>query len=76
MCKKANRFEARYMYGERGRRCGRHKREGHAHYPGRSVVLPLATGFGRRRETGQQKSAEAIAGCWSATEGLNMTSRE
>ena len=50
MGKKANRFEARYLYGNRGRICGRHKREGRAHYPGRSVVLPLATGFERRRD--------------------------
>ena len=50
MGKKANRFEARYMCGNRGRICGRYKRESHAHYPGRSVVLPLATESERRRD--------------------------
>ena len=41
--KEANIFKARYLYGNCGRRCGEHKCEGHAHYPGRSGDLPLAT---------------------------------
>ena len=38
--KKANIFKARYLYGSCGRKCGGHKCEGHADYPGRSVLLP------------------------------------
>ena len=52
--KKANIFKARYLHGNCGRRCGGYKCEGRAHYPGRSVHLPLATAVVR------QKSAEAI----------------
>jgi hypothetical protein len=48
--KKANIFKARYLHGNCGRRCGRHKCEGHAHYPGRSEYLPLATGIERCRD--------------------------
>ena len=47
MGKKANIFKARYLHGNCGRRCGGYKCEGHAHYLGRSVVLPLATGIVR-----------------------------
>ena len=36
---KANIFKVRYLYGRHGRKCGRHKREGGAHYPGRSPRL-------------------------------------
>ena len=43
-------FKARYLYGHRGRIGGEHKRESHAHYPGRSVVLPWATAFERKRD--------------------------
>ena len=50
MGERANRLKARYLYGTRGRICDRYKWEGRAHYPGRSVVLPMATGFGRRRD--------------------------
>ena len=35
--------EAQYLYGKHGRRCGGHKCEGHASYPGRSVILPCAS---------------------------------
>ena len=48
--KKANIFEALYLHRNCGRRCGGHKCEGHAHYPGRSVHLPLATGVVRQRD--------------------------
>jgi hypothetical protein len=41
--KMANTFKALYLYGNCERRCGGHKCEGHAHYPGRSVALPQAT---------------------------------
>ena len=43
-------FKARYLYGHRGRIGGEHKRESHAHYPGRSVVLPWATVSERKRD--------------------------
>lgn len=49
MGKKANIFKAQYLHGHRGRICGGYKWEGHAHYPGRSVSLPRATGVERRR---------------------------
>ena len=39
---KANIFKAQYLHGNCGRICGGHKWEGHAHYPGRSVDLPLS----------------------------------
>ena len=45
--KKANIFKARYLYRSCGRRCGEHKCEGHAYYPGRSALLPQATGIAR-----------------------------
>ncbi|MAO61038.1 MAG: hypothetical protein CL549_10965 [Alcanivorax sp.] len=44
---KAHIFKARYLHGSGGRKCGGHKCEGRASYPGRSVVLPLCY---RRRE--------------------------
>ncbi len=47
MGKKATLFKARYLHRRRGRRCGGYKWEGHAHYPGRSVVLPWATAIER-----------------------------
>ena len=47
---KANIFKVRYLYGRHGRRCGRHKRESDAHYPGRSADLPCATAAERRRD--------------------------
>ncbi len=51
MGEKANIFKAQYLHGNRGRICGGHKREGRAHYPGRSVVLPCeATAFERMRD--------------------------
>ena len=37
--KEAYIFEVRNLYGRHGRKCGRHKREGGAHYPGRSPCL-------------------------------------
>jgi hypothetical protein len=40
---KANIFKARYLHRNCGRICGGYKWEGHAHYPGRSDDLPLAT---------------------------------
>lgn len=50
MGKKAIIFKARYLHGNCGRRCGGYKCEGHVHYPGRSVILPLATGIVRYRD--------------------------
>jgi len=43
-------FKAQYLHGNCGRRCGGHKCEGHAHYPGRSDILPCATGIERCRD--------------------------
>ena len=43
MGKKAIIFKARYLHRNCGRKCGGYKWEGHAHYPGRSDHLPLAT---------------------------------
>jgi hypothetical protein len=48
--KKATRFEAQYLHGTCGSRCGGHKREGRASYPGRSVLLPCATADESLRE--------------------------
>ena len=48
--KKAKSFKARYLHGSYERRCGGHKCEGHAHYPGRSAHLPLATAVVRPRD--------------------------
>ncbi len=50
MGEKAHIFKARYLHGNCGRKCGGDKWEGHAHYPGRSVILPMATGVERRRD--------------------------
>jgi hypothetical protein len=57
MDKRALLLKVRYLYGNRGSRCGGHKREGRMHYPGRSGSLPtlarkanLATFVTRRRE--------------------------
>jgi len=47
---KAKIFKARYLHGNGGRRCGGHKCEGRAHYPGRSVRLPLASAAVRWRD--------------------------
>jgi hypothetical protein len=47
---KANLFKAPYLHGICGRRCGGHKWEGHAYYPGRSDGLPLATATVRWRD--------------------------
>jgi RNA-directed DNA polymerase len=69
--KKATIFKAQCLYGNCGRKCGGYKWEGHAHYLGRSAVLPLATYIARCGD-GKQKSAEAIIGCLPTTEGLNM----
>ena len=48
--KEANISKAQYLHGSCGRICGGYKCEGHAHYPGRSAVLPLATGIMRCRD--------------------------
>jgi hypothetical protein len=57
---KANIFKVRYLYGEHGRRCGGHKREGGCAVPGEvcqpAFVLLALRGAGM----GWQKSAEAI----------------
>ncbi len=50
MGKKANIFKAQYLYRNCGRRYGGYKWEGHAHYLGISVVLPLATDVMRCRD--------------------------
>lgn len=50
MGEKASIFKARYLHGNCDRKCGGHKCEGHASYPGRSVILPLATGAVRCRD--------------------------
>lgn len=43
MDKRAQLLKVRYLYGNRGSRCGGHKREGRMHYPGRSDSLPALT---------------------------------
>jgi hypothetical protein len=57
---KANIFKVRYLYGEHGRICGGHKREGGCALPGEvsryAMVLPTPRGVGICRE----KSAEVI----------------
>lgn len=44
---KANNAKALYLHGTVKRRCGGYKCEGRAHYPGRSVYLPWASGIDR-----------------------------
>ena len=56
MGKKAIIFKARYLYGNCGCRCGGYKWEGHAHYLGRSVFLPLATSIVRCWDRGTEVS--------------------
>ena len=74
--KKANIFKVRYLYGEHGRICGRHKREGGSALPGEicpsAIVLPALRGAGM----GGQKSAEGIVGLLDRAEGLNMNYRQ
>jgi hypothetical protein len=67
MDKEAMISEVRYLYGNRGRRCGRHKREGECALPGE--ISRRASGLGRkcyrmRRRIGmrREKSAEGIVG--------------
>ena len=48
--KKANIFNARYLHGKYGRKCVGYKCEGRVSYPGRSVILPCATGIERCRD--------------------------
>ncbi|PLY13045.1 MAG: hypothetical protein C0631_15295 [Sedimenticola sp.] len=43
-------FKAQNLHRNCERRCGGYKCEGHAHYPGRSVYLPLASAVVRRRD--------------------------
>jgi hypothetical protein len=43
MDKRALLLKVRYLYGNRGSRCGGYKREGRMHYPGRSGSLPTLT---------------------------------
>ncbi len=47
---------AQYLHRSCGRICGGHKCEGHAHYPGRSEYLPLATGTERCRDGASEVS--------------------
>lgn len=47
MGEEAKFFKARYLHGNCGRICGGHKWEGHAHYSGRSAILPQATSVER-----------------------------
>ena len=47
---KASIFKARYLHGSCRRRCGGHKCEGRAHYPGRSARLPQASAAARWRD--------------------------
>ena len=56
MGKKAIIFEARCLHGNCGLRCGGYKWEGHAHYPGRSDHLPLATAIERWGDGGSEIS--------------------
>ena len=52
--------KARYLHGTLRRRSDRHKQEGRANYPGRSVRLPLSYRLSRGDGMGVQKSAEAV----------------
>jgi len=72
--KKANIFKARYLHGNCGRTCGGYKWEGHAHYPGRSDNLPLATVIEWWRDGGSEISRGHRR--WQpTTEGPNMWNR-
>ena len=63
---KAKIFKVQYLYGKRGRICGRYKREGECALPGEvcrpAIVLPASRGAGM----GWQKSAEGIVGVSTA----------
>jgi len=48
--------KAQYLHGSYGRRCGRHKCEGHAYYLGRSVTLPKATDAVKYQDGGTEVS--------------------
>jgi len=52
----ANTAKAQYLHGNYGRRCGRHKCESHAYYPGRSVTLPKATDAVKYQDGGTEVS--------------------
>ncbi len=59
---KAHIFKVRYLYGERGRICGGHKREGECALPGEVCRLALVLPPPRDGGMGRQKSAEGIRG--------------
>ena len=74
---KANIFKVRYLYGRHGRICGGHKREGGAHYPGRSPCLSptMASSVTTVPETVPEGRGEVSRGhsrFVDRTEGLNM----
>ena len=71
MGKKAIIFKAQYLHGSCGRKCGGYKWEGHAHYPGRSDFLPLATAIVRWRDGGSEVS-RGHSRLLTGSEGLNM----
>jgi len=57
--KKANIFEVRYLYGEHGRRCGGHKREGGCALPGE--VCQSAMCYRHREVTGWVGRSQPMA---------------
>lgn len=52
--------KAQYLHGTLRRKSDRHKQEGRANYPGRSVGLPLGYQASRGAGMNLQKSAEAV----------------
>jgi len=61
--------KVQYLYGGHGGKCGRHKREGRAHYPGRSVSKQMELRASGKTATGcsdatgyRQKSADVVVG--------------
>jgi hypothetical protein len=69
---KANIFKVRYLYGEHGRICGGHKREGGCALPGEICQSAFVLLAPRGAGMGWQKSAEGIVGSLDRAEGLNM----
>ena len=69
--------KARYLHGTLRRRSDRHKQEGRANYPGRSVRLPLCYRLSRGDGMGVQKSAEAVvSGGQPRHQGPNRSCRQ
>ena len=68
----ANLSKVQYLYGEHGRICGGHKREGGCALPGEICQSAFVLLAPRGAGMGWQKSAEGIVGSLDRAEGLNM----